>query len=551
MADSPQVSAVIYNRIRAKMPLQIDATLCYIKPGGCPPVPNNADKLINSPYNTYKIAGLPPTPIASVTTSALRAALAPGAGPVPLLRDRGLDREARVLHHAAAAERQHRRGPEKRPAVTVPVTGHTRVAGIIGEPVAQSRSPAIHNAAYAAGGLDWVYVAFPVRPGEVARPSTGSAPSASPAATSRCPTSTKPRSPATTIQATAAAIGVVNTVLGARRPTRRRLHRRSRLRGRGPRRRGRPRPGPDPRPRRGRRGARHRPRPRPPRRHRRVWGRRLDAAATTATLAPTGDPVPTERLDETVAASGVIVNATPLGMRGERPPFDTGSAPPRPDGDRRGRTRPADTPLLAAAARPGRGHDQRARHARPPGGPVVHAPHRMRGPPRRDVGRGTRRARVDRPRRSSSAAGGRRRGRGVPPGRRRRRAPTAAPSPPGPARSRTVLPRPVGSGDDRRRRRARGPGSPAGSAPTGSSPPTWCSRGPRRASPSWICATSSCPAASCTRVGAATTPLLGVAAVATDDRRRVPPGGGMRRRRVPRVRGAPAREPAPRSVAVT
>ena len=34
------------------MPLQIDSTLCYAK-GGCPPLPTNADKKIDSPYNTY------------------------------------------------------------------------------------------------------------------------------------------------------------------------------------------------------------------------------------------------------------------------------------------------------------------------------------------------------------------------------------------------------------------------------------------------------------------------------------------------------------------
>jgi len=34
--------------------------------------------------------------------------------------------------------------------------------GIIGDPVTHSRSPAIHNAAFEALGLDWVYVAFPV-----------------------------------------------------------------------------------------------------------------------------------------------------------------------------------------------------------------------------------------------------------------------------------------------------------------------------------------------------------------------------------------------------
>jgi len=75
-ADSPLISAVIVNRLRDKMPLQIDATLCYAK-GGCPPVPVDADKKIDSPYNTYKVAGLPPTPIASVNASALSAAMNP------------------------------------------------------------------------------------------------------------------------------------------------------------------------------------------------------------------------------------------------------------------------------------------------------------------------------------------------------------------------------------------------------------------------------------------------------------------------------------------
>lgn len=43
-----------------------------------------------------------------------------------------------------------------------------RLACIIGYPVAHSLSPAIHNAAFAALGLDWTYVALAVRPGAVA-----------------------------------------------------------------------------------------------------------------------------------------------------------------------------------------------------------------------------------------------------------------------------------------------------------------------------------------------------------------------------------------------
>jgi shikimate dehydrogenase len=46
--------------------------------------------------------------------------------------------------------------------------GLTKVAGVIGDPVTHSLSPLLHNAAYAALGLDWVYVALPVAPGAVA-----------------------------------------------------------------------------------------------------------------------------------------------------------------------------------------------------------------------------------------------------------------------------------------------------------------------------------------------------------------------------------------------
>jgi len=42
------------------------------------------------------------------------------------------------------------------------ISGRTTIVGIIGDPVAHSRSPAMHNAAFRALRLDWVYVAFPV-----------------------------------------------------------------------------------------------------------------------------------------------------------------------------------------------------------------------------------------------------------------------------------------------------------------------------------------------------------------------------------------------------
>lgn len=46
-----------------------------------------------------------------------------------------------------------------------PLSGCTRVVGVIGDPVAHSLSPTLHNAAFEALGLDWVYVAFPVSRG--------------------------------------------------------------------------------------------------------------------------------------------------------------------------------------------------------------------------------------------------------------------------------------------------------------------------------------------------------------------------------------------------
>ena len=45
--------------------------------------------------------------------------------------------------------------------------GATRVVAVLGWPIEHSLSPVIHNAAFAAMDLDWVYVALPVAPGSV------------------------------------------------------------------------------------------------------------------------------------------------------------------------------------------------------------------------------------------------------------------------------------------------------------------------------------------------------------------------------------------------
>jgi shikimate dehydrogenase len=48
----------------------------------------------------------------------------------------------------------------------VPIAGTTRVAAVIGSPVRHSRSPLLANAAFAASGLDWAFVALEVAPGQ-------------------------------------------------------------------------------------------------------------------------------------------------------------------------------------------------------------------------------------------------------------------------------------------------------------------------------------------------------------------------------------------------
>ncbi len=53
------------------------------------------------------------------------------------------------------------------------ITGGTRLAAVIGSPIRHSLSPTIHNAAFGACGLDWVYVALDVPAGQAEGALTG------------------------------------------------------------------------------------------------------------------------------------------------------------------------------------------------------------------------------------------------------------------------------------------------------------------------------------------------------------------------------------------
>jgi UPF0755 protein len=71
------VAAVIYNRLKQRMPLGIDATLRYgLGIEGTRPL-TRAHLSSNSPYNTRKFRGLPPTPIGNPGLASMRAAAAP------------------------------------------------------------------------------------------------------------------------------------------------------------------------------------------------------------------------------------------------------------------------------------------------------------------------------------------------------------------------------------------------------------------------------------------------------------------------------------------
>jgi len=77
-----EISGVIWNRLFINMPLQLDATLQYVKGGNVNekkwwPIVKPDDKYLKSAYNTYKNNGLPPAPISNPSTEAILAALNP------------------------------------------------------------------------------------------------------------------------------------------------------------------------------------------------------------------------------------------------------------------------------------------------------------------------------------------------------------------------------------------------------------------------------------------------------------------------------------------
>jgi UPF0755 protein len=81
-SERPLVAGVFERRLELGMPLQCDPTVVYAaqledRPAGSI---TQSDLQLDSPYNTYRHAGLPPGPIANPGEASIRAALHPAAG---------------------------------------------------------------------------------------------------------------------------------------------------------------------------------------------------------------------------------------------------------------------------------------------------------------------------------------------------------------------------------------------------------------------------------------------------------------------------------------
>lgn len=77
--DRALVAGILWNRLDIGMPLQADATLQYVAgaAGAWWDAPHADYKYIDSPFNTYKYAGLPPHPIDNPTVESVEAVLNP------------------------------------------------------------------------------------------------------------------------------------------------------------------------------------------------------------------------------------------------------------------------------------------------------------------------------------------------------------------------------------------------------------------------------------------------------------------------------------------
>ena len=104
------------------------------------------------------------------------------------------------------------------------IDGRTQLLGLLGWPVSHSFSPAMHNAAAAALGLNWAYVPLPVRPPDIEAALRGLAALGFLGANVTVPHKQTVMPFLDDISEAASRIGAVNTIVIDRRPLLRRQH---------------------------------------------------------------------------------------------------------------------------------------------------------------------------------------------------------------------------------------------------------------------------------------------------------------------------------------
>ena len=173
--DRPLIAAVIYNRLHQGMPLGIDATIYYaveLQKGVATYTHEltTAQLHIESPYNTRTHKGLPPTPISNPGVASIEAAAHPAHVPylyyVAAADGCGEQRFSTTFAQFERDAAAYQAAVAKNGGTSPRLQGQVMPRlGVLGWPVAHSRSPAIHNAAFASLGMaGWRYQRLPVPP---------------------------------------------------------------------------------------------------------------------------------------------------------------------------------------------------------------------------------------------------------------------------------------------------------------------------------------------------------------------------------------------------
>jgi hypothetical protein len=167
----PDVARVIYNRLAAGTPLQMNSTVCTRWARTA--VVTAKDLKLQTPYNTYLNTGLTPTPICSPSPTRSGGGAPAGGGWLyfVLVNKDGTEAFADTYAEQLANEQAGQAARGVRGGVMADrgdPTRETTVVGVIGYPVRHSLSPLLHNTAFAALGLNWTSLAFEVAPGQAA-----------------------------------------------------------------------------------------------------------------------------------------------------------------------------------------------------------------------------------------------------------------------------------------------------------------------------------------------------------------------------------------------